>query len=208
MATPLTLNTNYILSVVKGGGILKDERCDGEAGIPTYYFNDSASFSCNFDNLGSCNQGSVLPGATGIINNFRTLNKVFVKDSSSLVTFNESDNAFIISETGSYEIQYDISHFLTENGEGTTIATCMMQDNGSGGVTYVDIAGSENIKYMRDSETYATSSRTFYITITNPTTRLRVLHAYLNTFNASDPTPPEAYVYPRGTSVRIRKMKN
>lgn len=208
MATPLTLNTNYTLSIIKGGGMLRDERCDGEAGVPTYYFTDAVSFGCNYDNLGTCDQGSVLPGATGIVGNFRTVNKVFVRDSMSEVSYNETYEAFVIAETGSYEIQYDISHFITENGEGTTISTCMLQDNGSGGTTYVNIPGSENLKYMRDRETYVTSSRTFYITISVANTRIRTLHSYLNTYNAEDVPPPEVYVYPRGTSVRIRKMKN
>lgn len=196
----LVVGTSYSLSILPGQVFVKEAICNGNFNNPVYYFRDNSSSDCNYSNTGACLQGFLNPGETGTVENFQ-LEMNGVTPSPAIISFDTSDSKFIITDTGTYEVSYDISHFQAGNGYGTTVNS-YFEDFSSNTI----IIGSESEKTLRNNEDYDTSPGKFTLTISAIPYELRLIHGYMNTADLSLVPVPRIFVYSRGTVVKFTKL--
>ena len=195
----LTVGTNYSLSILKGQVFVKEAICSGNLGIPLYYFRDFAGNDCNISMTGLCLQGNLSPGETGPVQNFGTPETIGVTIPE--ISFNTGDNTFNFSGTGVFEVEYNISHFMTENGEVTTVHSYF--ENGD---TNAVMPGSESEKTVRNKYDYVTSPGKFVYNAVTTGTKLRLIHGYMNDHDVGLVPEPNIYVYSRGTVIKFSKL--
>jgi hypothetical protein len=200
----LDIGTTYRLSILPGQVFVKEAICSGNLTMPIYYFRGTTSNDCNINNTGSCLQGSLSPGQTGPVQNFDSRETIGVASGSEAISFNTTNSRFIITDTGTYEVSYNISHFQSENGNGTTVHSFFEIFSSSAVIT-----GSESEKTLRNKSDYDTSPGKFTLTVTSVPYEIRLINGYMNTADLS-PGPllpvPKIYVYSRGTVVKFTKL--